>query len=81
MPIVCCCEKMQELVSGTTDAVIEKHVPVYEVRNGKVLVSVGSVVHPMTGDHYIESIDGRHTEKIALIGSLYRNRKKKIYKK
>ena len=31
VPVVCCGEKMQELVPNTTDAAVEKHVPVYPV--------------------------------------------------
>ena len=54
VPVVCCGEKMAELVPGTTDAAVEKHVPVYEVKDGKVYVTVGSVEHPMLPEHYIE---------------------------
>lgn len=54
--IVCCGEKMQEIVPGTTDAAVEKHVPVFEVKDGKVHVQVGSVQHPMLPEHYIEWI-------------------------
>lgn len=54
VPLVCCGKPMQEIVPGTTDASVEKHVPVYEVKDGKVSVKVGSVAHPMTEEHYIE---------------------------
>lgn len=54
--IVCCGEKMHEIIPGTTDASKEKHVPVYEVKNNMVYVSVGSVAHPMSEEHYIEWI-------------------------
>ena len=43
-----------ELKAGSTDAAQEKHVPVYEVKCGKVRVAVGSVMHPMTAEHSIE---------------------------
>lgn len=56
VPTMCCGEKMQEIVPGTTDAAVEKHVPVYEVKDGKVFVTVGSVIHPMAEEHYIEWI-------------------------
>lgn len=56
VPIMCCGEKMQEIVPGSTDAAQEKHVPAYEVKDGKVTVTVGSVIHPMTEEHYIEWI-------------------------
>jgi superoxide reductase len=47
---------MQELVPGTTDAAVEKHVPVYEVKDNTVCVTVGSVEHPMLEEHFIEWI-------------------------
>lgn len=53
-PLVCCGKPMKELVAGTTDAAVEKHVPVYEVKGNKVIVKVGSVTHPMTEEHFIE---------------------------
>ncbi len=56
VPVVCCGEPMQEIIPGTTDAAVEKHVPVYEVKDGKVYVTVGSVAHPMLPEHYIEWI-------------------------
>ena len=55
-PVMCCCQKMTEIVPCSTDASVEKHVPVYEVKDGKVLVTVGSAEHPMLPEHYIEWI-------------------------
>lgn len=54
VPIYCCDEEMQELIPGTTEASGEKHIPVYEVEGNTVRVSVGSVAHPMTREHFIE---------------------------
>ena len=51
---VCCGDKMTELVAGTVEASREKHIPVYEVKEGKVLVNVGSIDHPMVEEHFIE---------------------------
>ena len=56
VPLFCCGEKMTELVPGTTDAAVEKHLPDYTVKNGIVSVNVGSVEHPMTPEHYISLI-------------------------
>ncbi len=56
VPVMCCGEKMQEIIPGSTDAATEKHVPVYEVNGGVVTVTVGSVAHPMAEEHYIEWI-------------------------
>jgi superoxide reductase len=53
-PIVCCGAPMEEIIPGTTDASLEKHVPVYEVKDGKVFVTVGAAAHPMIPEHYIE---------------------------
>ena len=47
---------MDELIPGTTDAAVEKHVPVVNVEGNKVTVSVSSVTHPMLPEHYIEWI-------------------------
>lgn len=56
VPLVCCGEKMEELVPGTVDASLEKHVPVYRVENNTVYVNVGAIEHPMIQEHYIEWI-------------------------
>ena len=56
VPVMCCGEKMQEIVPGTVDASLEKHVPVYTVEGNKVLVKVGAVTHPMQEEHYIQWI-------------------------
>ena len=56
VPVICCGEKMEEIIPGTSDGAVEKHVPVYEVKDGKVTVCVGSVAHPMLEEHYIEWI-------------------------
>jgi superoxide reductase len=54
VPVMCCGQKMTEIVPGSTDAATEKHVPVYTIDGNTVKVSVGSVAHPMTEEHYIE---------------------------
>ena len=56
VPIICCGKPMQKIEAGTTDASVEKHVPVYEVSGNIVTVTVGSVEHPMLPEHYIEWI-------------------------
>ena len=53
-PVVCCGEPMEEIIAGTTDAAVEKHVPVYKVEGNTVYVTVGEVEHPMLDAHYIE---------------------------
>lgn len=54
VPVMCCGQKMTEIIPGTTDAAVEKHVPVYTVENNIVHVKVGKVEHPMTPEHFIE---------------------------
>ena len=54
VPMMCCGEKMTELVPGTVDASLEKHVPVVSVDGNIVTVKVGEVEHPMLDEHYIQ---------------------------
>lgn len=52
--VECCNQKMKELIPSSTDAAVEKHVPVVTVNKNEVVVTVGSVMHPMTDAHLIE---------------------------
>lgn len=54
--LVCCGEPMKKLVANSTDAAQEKHVPVVVKENDKIKVTVGSILHPMLAEHYIEWI-------------------------
>lgn len=54
VPVVCCGEKMKELVPNTVEASGEKHVPVVTIEGDKLTVNVGSINHPMEDKHYIE---------------------------
>ncbi|MBQ2797918.1 MAG: desulfoferrodoxin [Ruminiclostridium sp.] len=53
VPMMCCGQKMTELIPGTVDASKEKHIPVVSVKNNTVEVTVGSVNHPMVEEHNI----------------------------
>lgn len=55
-PTVCCSEDMVEIKAGTTDAAVEKHIPVVTINGSLAEVKVGSVTHPMEEKHYIEWI-------------------------
>jgi len=55
--LVCCDKPMRLFKENTTDAALEKHVPVIEITPNGVKVLVGSVPHPMTEEHYIEWIE------------------------
>ena len=54
VPVICCGQKMTEIVPGSVDAAAEKHVPVWTVEGNTVNVKVGEVAHPMLPEHYIE---------------------------
>lgn len=54
VPLVCCGQKMKELVPGTVEASAEKHIPVVSVEGSTVHVTVGAVEHPMTQEHLIQ---------------------------
>lgn len=56
VPAACCEQTLKEIIPGTTDAAVEKHVPAFTVEGNIVNVVVGSVEHPMTEAHYIEWI-------------------------
>lgn len=55
--LVCCGQPMvlQQEKTETQEGK-EKHVPVIEYQEGKVIVKVGSIPHPMEESHYIELI-------------------------
>ena len=53
VPVVCCGEKMEEIIPNTVDAAKEKHVPVVEVNGNEVVVTVAEVHHPMEKEHHI----------------------------
>lgn len=47
---------MVEIVPNTVEASKEKHIPVVNIKENTVEVTVGSVIHPMEEKHYIEFI-------------------------
>jgi len=53
IPMVCCGEKMTELVPNTVEASTEKHLPTVTVSGESIEVRVGSVPHPMEDKHHI----------------------------
>lgn len=56
IPTICCGDAMTELKANSTDAALEKHVPVIEINGNDVKVTIGSTIHPMIETHYIEFI-------------------------
>ncbi len=55
--LVCCGADMSLLDEKTADKTTEKHVPVIEKTDSGYKVTVGTTLHPMTEEHYIEWIE------------------------
>ena len=55
--LVCCGKSMELMQEKTEDEGQEKHVPIVEKTENKLIVKVGSVPHPMEEEHYIEWIE------------------------
>ena len=54
----CCGKPMTKLIPMDEGSEgLEKHVPVLEITGNEVVVKVGSVMHPMDEDHYIEFVE------------------------
>lgn len=53
---VCCGSAMEELKPQIKDGGQEKHVPVVEINEREVCVTVGEQLHPMIPEHYIKWI-------------------------
>lgn len=53
----CCGKDMTLLEGNTTEAAVEKHIPVIETIDGGYKVTVGEDIHPMAEDHYIQWIE------------------------
>lgn len=53
----CCGQEMTLFEEKTADQSTEKHVPMIEEIEGGYKVTVGSTLHPMTEEHYIEWIE------------------------
>jgi len=55
--LVCCGQPMKLYKENTTDAALEKHVPIIEKTENGFKIKIGSVAHPMIEEHYIEWIE------------------------
>ena len=71
VPMMCCGQKMTQLVPGTVEASVEKHLPVVTVNSDKVKVEIGSVAHPMTEEHsilwvYLQTDKGGQRKNLAV---------------
>ncbi|MEI7690700.1 MAG: desulfoferrodoxin [bacterium] len=55
--LTCCGESMKKIEPQSGPEGQEKHLPVSERDGNKIIVTVGSVLHPMLEEHYIEWIE------------------------
>jgi len=55
--LICCKQPMNLLEEKYADSSIEKHVPIIEKVDNGYKVTVGSTLHPMETDHFIEWIE------------------------
>jgi len=55
--LVCCRQPMKLMEGKKEEQGYEKHLPVVEKMDGKVVVKVGSIPHPMEENHFIEMIE------------------------
>lgn len=55
--LACCGQDMTLFEEKTADSATEKHVPVIEKIDNGYKVTVGSTIHPMLENHYIEWIE------------------------
>ncbi len=65
--LVCCGQKMVKMDEKTADSSTEKHVPVIKKVDGGYEVIVGSTLHPMLENHWIQwielNVDGKRMIK------------------
>jgi len=55
--LFCCGSPMKLFIENTFDSDQEKHLPVIKKTNIGVEIQVGSILHPMENDHFIEWIE------------------------
>ena len=53
VPMICCGERLLELVPNKVEASTEKHLPAVTVSGGNIEVQIGSTLHPMEKEHHI----------------------------
>lgn len=71
VPMICCGQKMTQLIPDTVEASVEKHLPVVTVDGDKVKVEIGSVAHPMAEEHsilwvYLQTNKGGQRKNLAV---------------
>ena len=61
-------DKYTEIKPNSVEAAHEKHIPVYKKNGNDLLVTIGSIEHPMTNEHHIMWIALVKGDEIALKG-------------
>jgi len=63
--LVCCGQSMEKMEAKTfaDEMLQEKHIPILNTFDEGVEVRVGSVLHPMTDEHYIQFIEAYSEDK------------------
>jgi len=56
VPIVCCDEKMTELLPNTVETSVEKHLSVVSDLGNKIEIEIGTIPHPMEEAHYVDIV-------------------------
>ncbi|MCD6108215.1 MAG: desulfoferrodoxin [Thermoplasmata archaeon] len=64
--LACCGQPMKLLNTQTEEQGYEKHLPLVEKQNGKILIKIGSIPHPMEEQHFIEMIEAITKDDIIL---------------
>ena len=59
-------DSFANIKANTEDGAKEKHVPEFRISDGEIEVCVGSVLHPMSEEHYIEFIALESKQGIAI---------------
>ncbi len=55
--LVCCDQPMVLQKAKSTDVGSEKHVPFFVKKDNELEVRIGSVLHPMMDEHYIQFVE------------------------
>ena len=55
--LFCCGKPMQLLKANEQDDIAEKHLPVFVEKEDGIEVRIGTTLHPMTEEHYIQFIE------------------------
>ena len=67
VPMLCCGEKLRELIPNTVEASGEKHLPVVERSGSTLTVTVGAVEHPMVDVHHIQWLFVETADSFAIL--------------